>query len=1079
MFRQTNKPGLFPDPIQAVAQEEDPEIELAFRLQNSSAGDERILEALVTGYAAEIYRLVRAIVEEGSGVLPASEIEAIVRQTFISATCSPESFWGETSVRTWLYGIALDLAAKRLASSESMWGPGNSEDFHPDNSSKTWASPSHNHESQYSAIVKALPEEQRLTFLLRFVFGVSGPDLDHILEMRRDRLTALLASASFALLAGHGEAKVPKGAHVKICRKIEAGLAGYGDELSAREEVQEHLEHCAGCQSFYERRQELEGELAVALQECWPLPEFSQEELQRMMEAARRAMGKQAGAKRASFPLKKAGWLGGVLLTCLALFWIFNQVDLQAIEPPSRPSITATPLPPPLQFEPALQTSRLEAQGPAAASLVFGSQVRLEQSDSMVTSLAFSADGRLLVAGSSDGSVRLWNSLDGGRISELKRILKGAITRVALSPGGGEWVAAGSFSGHVAAWRSTDTSRFYMLDRQPGRVISLDFSADGSKLVVGTSQSAWIWQIQDKAFIRKVAVEYAPNGINDLAYSPIGDLLAVASNDGTVWLQDILSKEVNVRLGGHASTPTSVAFSADGGSLAVGWKNGIIDLWGINRWSGQNIEAVYLKSIQRSGKVNELAFSQDGQNLASSSLAGSELQVWEVSTGERLEPPESQSLNHPWFNGVFAYLGKYLAAASIGREVYVWGEIPLVETPRYFVRSDSDETSWVPAKLNQPGEGSFEYLSSLAPPGDNAISIYRAADSAGFEAHAPAMLPLRFAFLGAFVQEGRTIGAYYRHASPPGSQQGIDLYILQTRLPDVLERPQVGNSAMIHQASVNNRYAEYLQGDWLYSRGASREAMDSEPTVRRMWDTNAPYQRLIWRGADRLYEIQARSAPGNLILTKDTLVALAESLQPLARLAIPADLTVAYTIQEGDTCYGIALHYGTTTGELARRNDLSDCDLIWAGSELSVPLPTARQTLDEVDLDCDGISERVQVIPVPARASESLFFGIVLETLDEGGLYQEHWWYTVADEGAAYLARAEVIPGPACQQFLAVEPVGGRNPGRKLFRWDGERVVPVEDAQAGGGYVARTDLVGEERARVSYQFIFIDRNAFR
>ena len=44
-----------------------------------------------------------------------------------------------------------------------------------------------------------------------------------------------------------------------------------------------------------------------------------------------------------------------------------------------------------------------------------------------------------------------------------------------------------------------------------------------------------------------------------------------------------------------------------------------------------------------------------------------------------------------------------------------------------------------------------------------------------------------------------------------------------------------------------------------------------------------------------------------------------------------------YTVQTGDTLWGIAQTYGTTVAALANHNDISDPGLIYAGQEIRIP----------------------------------------------------------------------------------------------------------------------------------------------
>lgn len=56
-----------------------------------------------------------------------------------------------------------------------------------------------------------------------------------------------------------------------------------------------------------------------------------------------------------------------------------------------------------------------------------------------------------------------------------------------------------------------------------------------------------------------------------------------------------------------------------------------------------------------------------------------------------------------------------------------------------------------------------------------------------------------------------------------------------------------------------------------------------------------------------------------------------------ARLEPAAPAEEVYTVQAGDTLWGIAQQYGTTVAALANHNDIADPGLIYAGQEIRIP----------------------------------------------------------------------------------------------------------------------------------------------
>ena len=114
--------------------------------------------------------------------------------------------------------------------------------------------------------------------------------------------------------------------------------------------------------------------------------------------------------------------------------------------------------------------------------------------------------------------------------------------------------------------------------------------------------------------------------IYEIRYAPDGTQLAVASSIG-VWLYDARTGEERNLLTDRTSSVHSVAFSPDGQTLASGSVDGNIALWDAN--TGE-----YLITLTgHRDVVRSLAFSPDGQTLASGG-ANSDIHLWNVTTGE-------------------------------------------------------------------------------------------------------------------------------------------------------------------------------------------------------------------------------------------------------------------------------------------------------------------------------------------------------------------------------------------------------------------------------------------------------------
>ena len=119
-----------------------------------------------------------------------------------------------------------------------------------------------------------------------------------------------------------------------------------------------------------------------------------------------------------------------------------------------------------------------------------------------VYTLDFSLDGRLIVSGSGDKTVRIWDMIDG--TSKVLTINDGdppnndhGVTSVAISPNG-RYVAAGSLDSVVRIWNVNTSQLVERLEGHSDCVYSVAFTPDGKGLVSGSlDKTSKYWDISD------------------------------------------------------------------------------------------------------------------------------------------------------------------------------------------------------------------------------------------------------------------------------------------------------------------------------------------------------------------------------------------------------------------------------------------------------------------------------------------------------------------------------------------------------------------------------------------------------
>ena len=267
--------------------------------------------------------------------------------------------------------------------------------------------------------------------------------------------------------------------------------------------------------------------------------------------------------------------------------------------------------------------------------------------------------GRGLAVGHADGVVRLVD-LVSGTDSWIGRERHDSVLQTIACNAEGTLLASCAQDRLVRFWRS-ETGEVSGVLAHSVSIHDLAFSPAGELLAVaGGDGAVWLWRVGSREMALRCEGHEAWTVAVD--WSPRGDLLASASNDSSLRIWNAEDGTEVHRLDYGAKT-FDVAWSPDGGSLAVASEDGRVSVWSRETWREQ------LRCEGHDDEVNCVRWSPDGRFLAT---GGDDqgIRIWDSETGSlihRYPFREAYAWRLSW-----APSGAFIAASLHGDIVRLW-----------------------------------------------------------------------------------------------------------------------------------------------------------------------------------------------------------------------------------------------------------------------------------------------------------------------------------------------------------------------------------------------------------------------
>lgn len=290
---------------------------------------------------------------------------------------------------------------------------------------------------------------------------------------------------------------------------------------------------------------------------------------------------------------------------------------------------------------------------PQTAEKIWQCKTTLKGHAATVKAIVVSPNGYILVSGSADQTIRLWN-LTTGQLLHRFCGHGAAVNTIAISPNGCRFVS-GSLDRTLLAWNlntCTMTDRFFSHSGSPyshrhGPINGVAYSPDG-RIIASCSANPTIklWNQRNGELLYRLCehsgevfcVTFASTEANHSVASegfsthPQSSLFASGGGDGQIKIWRFGKLHSLQTLTGHSAGVLSLAFSPNQTLLASASEDGTIKLWDFQKGT------LVATLSTATGMMSTVAISPDGKLLAGGSSDG-KIRLWKIDNWQPSQEP--------------------------------------------------------------------------------------------------------------------------------------------------------------------------------------------------------------------------------------------------------------------------------------------------------------------------------------------------------------------------------------------------------------------------------------------------------
>jgi WD40 repeat protein len=243
-----------------------------------------------------------------------------------------------------------------------------------------------------------------------------------------------------------------------------------------------------------------------------------------------------------------------------------------------------------------------------------------------ITTVTVTPDGRRVISGSGDNTLKVWNLETGEELFTLTGH-SDPVMAVTVTPDG-QRVISGSYDKTLKVWNLETGEELFTLTGHSWWVNAVAVTPDNERVISGSwDKTLKVWNL--KTGEEQFTFTRHSKPVTAIAVTPDGRRVISGSDDNTLKVWNLETGEELFTLTGHSDLVMAVTVTPDGQRVISGSEDNTLKVWNLETGEEQ------FTLTGHSFSVNAVTVTPDGQRVISGSTDCT-FKVWNLETGEEL-----------------------------------------------------------------------------------------------------------------------------------------------------------------------------------------------------------------------------------------------------------------------------------------------------------------------------------------------------------------------------------------------------------------------------------------------------------